>query len=1252
LWLFGGVVVVAIGGRLAAHEPTEAATKSTSSSRNEQAGDETFGHLPLAADRKPLNLDFETGSLKDWTADGDAFKDQPVRGDIPSGPRARDGKRADPQGEFWVGTFERAGDAPQGTLTSIAFKVTHPFATFLVGGGPHAQTRVEIVRKDTGRVVFAASGREAENMRRVGVDLREHEGKEIFIRVVDQHTGHWGHINFDDFRFHRALPPLPKEPSILLPDQYPYAGLSPQKAAEVITVPEGFQVRLFAGEPDVHQPIAMAIDDRGRLWIAEAYVYPRRAPEGKGRDRIVIFEDTDGDGRHDSRKVFIEGLNLVSGLELGFGGVWVGAAPYLMFIPDRNGDDVPDGPSMKAEPQPGVRFPQDVPPGAQVLLDGWGYEDTHETLNGFIWGPDGWLYGCHGVFTHSRVGKPGTPDNARTQINAGIWRYHPVRHEFEVFAEGTSNPWGVDFNDYGHAFATACVIPHLYHIIQGARYERQAGQHFNPHTYDDIKTIADHVHYLGPNPHGGNSKSDSAGGGHAHAGAMIYLGGKWPEKYRGQIFMNNIHGQRINMDILEPRGSGYVGRHGPDFLLTNDQWSQIINLRYGPDGDVYMIDWYDKNACHHNNVDGHDRSNGRIFKVIYGEPQKVDVDLKKLSDLELAKLVEHKNDWYVRHSRRILQERAAERAARTAGKPLPRAPGNDHVLPEFISKPAEEYLVKTFLTHDDDSRRLRALWTLHVVRSTVRDRELAAYADTSEKVRAWGLQLRTEDPDQYIHSKTAESRPPSKLVGSTSIERLAVASSALRLGPGASIDALRRVLSREVDASDHNLPLMYWYALEPLAGQQPAEALEIALAARLPQILPLMARRIASDGKPESIQLLIEAIGRTRGDEQVVAVLNGLNAALLGQRNVASPAAWPKAFKILLSSGNERVRSQSRTLGATFGDAATLAVLRDIVLNGSVSTIERQQAIDALVRARDAKLPAVLRQVLENHELRGAAIRALAAFEDEAAPAAIVAVYRDLAPNDKRDALATLSSRKSYALALLDAIADEKIPSGDLPADLARQIKNLRDEKVIARLTEVWGSVSDQSADAKTEIARWMAILTNKPPRPEDAAHGRAVFAKTCAQCHTLFGEGGKVGPDLTGSNRANLEYVLSNVLEPSAVMAKEYQTSTVTLADGRVITGIIKAQDKQTVTVQTPNELLTYPRGDIEDIQTAAISMMPIELVKPLSEGDVRALVAYLASPKQIPLPTTGLKAPDSKAQGAALGTQSQQNPERPNGP
>ncbi len=183
---------------------------------------------------------------------------------------------------------------------------------------------------------------------------------------------------------------------------------------------------------------------------------------------------------------------------------------------------------------------------------------------------------------------------------------------------------------------TACVIPHLYHIAQGGRYERQAGQHFNPYTYDDIKTMADHRHYLGFNPHGGNGRSDAAGGGHAHAGAMIYLGDSWPAEYRGSLFMNNIHGARLNRDVLKPNGSGFVGSHAADFLLANDSWSQIVHLEYGPDGGVYLIDWYDKNQCHHNDVNGHDRTNGRVFKVTYGNEKKVARDLAKLSDQELV----------------------------------------------------------------------------------------------------------------------------------------------------------------------------------------------------------------------------------------------------------------------------------------------------------------------------------------------------------------------------------------------------------------------------------------------------------------------------------------------------------------------------------------------------------------------------------------------------------------------------------------
>lgn len=587
-------------------------------------------------------------------------------------------------------------------------------------------------------------------------------------------------------------------------DDYKHAGLSPQDAVKAMAVPPDFTVTLFAAEPDVRQPIGFCLDDRGRLWVAESSSYPVRRPEGQGKDKILVFEDTNGDGKADKRTVFMDTLNLVSGIEVGFGGVWVGAAPHLMFIPDKNGDDKPDG-------------------KPQILLDGWGYEDTHETLNAFTWGPDGWLYGCHGVFTHSKVGKPGMQDGSRVRINAGIWRFHPTRHLFEVFAEGTSNPWGVDFNDQGQAFATACVIPHLWHIIQGAHYQRQAGEHFNPYTYEDIQQIGDHVHWAGGGaPHAGNNRSDASGGGHAHCGAMLYLGDGWPAQYRNQIFMSNIHGQRVNMDILERKGSGYVGKHGPDFLLANDSWSQIINLKYGPDGSVYLIDWYDRQACHTGDPNVPDRSNGRIFRAAYGKPKAARVDLARRGAKELVDLQLHANDWHVRHARRLLQERKV---------------GTD----------THAALARMAFAHEDPTRNLRGLWALHATGGLTDERGMTGLAHADEHVRAWTIQLLAEDRDVPAAAlkKFAEMArsDPSPVV------RLYLASALQRLAPERRWEILEGLCAHEEDAGDHNLPRMIWYALEPLAALDAKRALTLAAAAKIPGLVDFTTRRVAARGK-------------------------------------------------------------------------------------------------------------------------------------------------------------------------------------------------------------------------------------------------------------------------------------------------------------------------------------------------------------------------------------------------------------------
>jgi hypothetical protein len=263
----------------------------------------------------------------------------------------------------------------------------------------------------------------------------------------------------------------------------------------------------------------------------------------------------------------------------------------------------------------------------------------------------------------------------------------------------------LDFDEHGQAIIEACVIPHLWHMIQGGRYERQGGQQVNPYIFDDIKTIADHLHYAGnQGPHAANGRSASMGGGHAHAGLMIYQGDSWPEKYRGQYFMNNVHGARMNMDQPERQGSGFVGHHGPDFILYNDAWSQMLDMQEDQDGSMFMIDWYDKNRCHNTDVNATDRSNGRIFKVVYGDTKWTPVDLQKKSNFELIQLQKNPNDWYARRARRILQERSGQKPLSKSERQL--LVSLVRLYPSLVVHHAGDTPVNVV--------ELRALWTLHV----------------------------------------------------------------------------------------------------------------------------------------------------------------------------------------------------------------------------------------------------------------------------------------------------------------------------------------------------------------------------------------------------------------------------------------------------------------------------------------------------------------------------------------------------------
>ena len=560
--------------------------------------------------------------------------------------------------------------------------------------------------------------------------------------------------------------------------------LKPDEAIAKMEVMNGFEVKAFVAEPDIGEAIAFCFDFRGRLWTLENYNYQtRRAHSTDKRNRIQIFEDTDGDGVFDKKKTFTEDLSFSSGMIVGMGGVYVGMPPELIFIPDADGDDKPDGPH-------------------EVLLDGWGIQDRHETLNSFIWGPDGWLYGCHGVFTQSRVGRPGTKDEDRQFIDGGIWRFHPQTKEFEVFAEGLSNPWGFDFNDMGQGFATCCVIPHLFHIVQGGVYHKQSKQNVNPYVYDNIKTIRDHTH-----------KS-------AHGGARFYLADVFPEKYRDQLFMCNIHEHAVLIDYMVPKGSSFIGKHGDDFLMANDLAWVGFSVEIGPDGGVYILDWHDQNIC------GNEikfANSARVYRIMpKGVKGPKPFDLENLSDLELVELQNHSNDWYVRQSRTILQHRAL------TGKL-----DSEKVHPKLLTMLADAPKV---------SKRLRALWALHCTGGISQEHALSLLDDSEEYIRAWTVQLLTEEkkPSATVREKFAQMAKSEK----SPVVRLYLACALQRLPYNQRWDILGALSKYSQDREDNNIPRMLWLALEPMVLESPQKALSLVAQSKLPRLQEFTPRRL------------------------------------------------------------------------------------------------------------------------------------------------------------------------------------------------------------------------------------------------------------------------------------------------------------------------------------------------------------------------------------------------------------------------
>ncbi len=968
------------------------------------------------------------------------------------------------------------------------------------------------------------------------------------------------------------------------------APLTPAEAAAKFEVPAGFEVRLFAAEPMVVNPVTMTWDERGRLWVLELYEYPLGAQDGQPpRDRIKILEDTDGDGVADKVHVWADGLNIATGLILGDGGAYVGQAPHLLHLKDTNGDDRADT--------------------RDIVMTGFGLEDRHELLNGFNWGPDGWLYMTHGVFTHSKVRQPGAAEDTGVIMNAALGRWHPRTKKFEVFADGTSNPWGVDFDAKGNAFVSACVIDHLFHLAPGGLYQRQAGQPAFPYGYELLPSIVDHRHHMA-----------------AYCGVQVYLGNQYPAEYRGKIMMGNIHDNSVHADVLTEQGSSFKASHWKDFVRANDGWFRPTTQLVGPDGALWISDWYDKYPCYQNaraDPEGVDREYGRIWRVVYTGDEKgralatrpsPDMDLTKLNLDQAIDLLAHENVWHRRTAQRLLTERLSRIRIATPPK-----------------------LVQFFESGPSLDARLAALWTLSGalrLNETLLDR---AASDSDAAIRTWAARLTGERQalNEQVQARllklAGDSDAAVRLAVATAVRQFTSGSLTVNTPPTHADVNLGEVLAALIASShqqrDRTLEHLIWMAAEPVVVREPELTLGW-LAGDGAQYLPLTGRlaaktlrRLCDLGDRANLDLAMQFLDRAARETPGLAAA-ALEGMLEGQkgRAIMPRSDASEILARLVQHTDASVRERAQQLGSLWGDASALQASFETALDPAASVDSRLQAIAAVRSQKNTAARDTLLQVLDQKpdpRLATAVVQGLGEVGGDPVALALIERWNALSPSVRREAASMLVTRGGWASSLLSAIEQEKIPTSDIAATAIRALtKSDADFGMLAKRAEkVFGRVRDEDRDKLKIIADKRKVALAGAP---DLARGRAVTQTACLVCHKLHGEGAEIGPDLTGVGRSSLDALLANIIDPNQIIGKGYENVVVETKDGRSLSGrLVEETDARIKLINLGPTEFVIAKDDIETRTVSELSLMP-EGLENLPDADFRDMIWYILAPPQ----------------------------------
>ena len=969
--------------------------------------------------------------------------------------------------------------------------------------------------------------------------------------------------------------------------------LSPAEAQAKFTLIKGFEARLFASEPEVVNPVAMTWDDRGRLWVIELYEYPLGTKPGeKGRDRIKILEDTDGDGRADSVKVFADGFTLATGLLLANNGVYVGAAPHLYFLQDTNGDDVADT--------------------RTVVQTGFGLEDRHELLNGFTWGPDGQVYMTHGVFTVTKAVDPDKPSTP-VVVTAGVARFQPATRKLEVFAEGTSNPWGVDFDGRGNAFVSACVIDHFFHLAPGGLYVRQAGQPPYPYAYELLPSIVDHRHPMA-----------------AYAGVDIYLGDQYPSEFRGMALQGNIHDHALHRDRLTPVGSTFKASAEGDFLRANDGWFMPVSTQTGPDGVVWVMDWYDRYPCYQNagaDPQGVDRERGRIWRIVWtGDqpgkplaPRPANLNLGQATTSDLVTVLSHPNAWHRRMAQRILSGRSDVSKQKSA-------------------------LISLMKSGRNEDAKLAALWTLFST-GLIDENILDDASDAGlPSLRMWsarftGERNRLTDQAQKRLIRLATDEEATVLAavatalrqfssGSLTVNTPLTQDSAVIAPVVAQV--AEKLMANRRSALDRDVPFLLWMALEPTILSDPnlvAEWFREHGEAYLPLSGKLAYKTIRrfcdtrQDWMVARTVELIEALGTK--SPLVPYLLDGLIDGQRGKALVPGKGSGPLLAK-LLASPNAVLTAKARQLGVLWGDAEAFKATLAKVADSKASESERLQGIDALRQFKADDSRNALLSLIDSKNsdpLRLAAVRALTEVGTEASGSQVLVHWGSMSPSLRAAAAQMVTTRPSWSQALFAAIGRGEILRGDIAPTSVRALVTAKTAADRERAIQIFGRYRASSTETRQRIDSRRKVVAEGPV---DLVAGHLIATKTCLVCHKLYGEGAEVGPDLTGVGRSSLESLLHNVINPNEIIGKGYENVEVETKDNQTFSGrmIERTEIRVKLLMAGSNEMI-LDMASIKAVRVTENSAMP-EGLDQMPDADFRNLIWYILAPPQEGKPLT----------------------------